>query len=91
MGGTFDPTAEYLNRTHKPAARRDLIERQKNNPILGVFARQALTAKSWKQVDSLAIDKIFVDMIDEVNRGIKNVADAIQTAEARINALVRKK
>jgi len=90
-GSQFDPTKHYLSMTHKPAARRDLIEEQKNDPILGVFARQALTAKSWRQVDNLAIDEIFVDMIDVVNRGAMGVGEAIKTAEERINALVRTK
>ena len=87
--GSIDATAEYLTKTHKPAARRDLIEKQKNDPVLGVFARQALTARSWRQVDNLAIDEIFVDMIDAVNRGAMSISEAINTAESRINALVR--
>jgi multiple sugar transport system substrate-binding protein len=89
-GSKFDPGKHYLTMTHKPAVRRDLIEAQKNDPVLGVFARQALTAKSWRQVDNLAIDEIFVDMIDAVNRGAMSIAEAINYAEARIDALVRK-
>ena len=88
--GNFDATKYYLTKTHKPAARRDLIEQQKNDPVLGVFARQALTAKSWRQVDNFAIDEIFMDMIDAVNRGAMTVSEAINNAEARIAALVRR-
>ncbi len=88
--GSIDATAEYLTKTHKPAARRDLVEKQKNDPVLGAFAEQALTAKSWRQVDNLAIDEIFVDMIDAVNRGAMSISESINNAEARIDALVRK-
>ena len=84
----FDATEYYLQATHKPAARRDLIEKQKNDPVLGVFARQALTAKSWKQVDNFAIDEIFTEMIDAVNRGVFTAAEAVKRAEAQIEALV---
>ncbi len=85
----FDPTMHYLNKTRKPAARRDLLVKQKNDPVLGVFARQALTAKSWRQVDNLAIDEIFVKMINAVNTGVTTVGEAIDMAEKRINALVK--
>jgi len=88
--GAMDATAHYLEKTHKPAARRDLIEIQKNDPILGAFAQQALTAKSWRQVDNSAIDEIFVDMIDAVNRGAMSISNAINNAESRVDALLRR-
>jgi len=45
----------YLNATQRPTARRDLIEFQRNDPELGVFAVQALTAQSWYQADNTAM------------------------------------
>jgi ABC-type glycerol-3-phosphate transport system substrate-binding protein len=86
----YDATVTYLENTHKPPARRDLVESMKNDLALGVFAQQALTAKNWRQIDNNAIDKIFREMIDTVNRGAMVVSEAVQTAEERVNALVRK-
>jgi len=87
----YDAMAKYLKKSHKPPIRRDLIEAYKSDLIMGVFAKQALTAKSWRQVDNNAIDKIFKEMIDAVNRGAMVVSEAVQIAEERINSLVRVK
>lgn len=78
----------YLNATLRPAARRDLIELQRNDLDLGVFAVQALSARSWFQVDNLAIESIFADMIEDVNFGRANVREALQNAETSVNVFM---
>lgn len=85
----YDPASVYAQKTGKPAARRDLVEIQKTDPEIGVFAESNLTAKSWKQVDSEAIESIFLEMIDQVNRGQTTVHEALKTAAARVNQLGR--
>jgi len=90
QNGGYDAMAIYLKNTHKAPARRDLIAKMKNDLALGVFAQQALTAKSWRQADNNAVDKIFREMIDAVNRGTMAVGEAVTTAEERVNALVRR-
>ncbi len=88
--GNYDPTIEYLKKTYAPAARRDLIEIEKNDPRVGVFATQNLTAKSWYQADPEAIEAIFLNMIDEVNKGKATVRDAIKSAGVRVTQLMQK-
>jgi multiple sugar transport system substrate-binding protein len=83
----YDPAAIYLEKTGKPAARRDLIEIQKIDPKIGVFATDNLIAKSWKQADPGAVDVIFLEMIDQINRGQSNVRDALQAAARRTQQL----
>ena len=78
----------YLNATLRPAARRDLIELQRNDLDLGVFAMQALTARSWFQIDNVAIESIFADMIEDVNFGRSSIREALQNAESRVNVLM---
>jgi ABC-type glycerol-3-phosphate transport system substrate-binding protein len=57
----------YLEKTKKPTALRSLIEEEKEDPDIGIFAKQLLTAKSWyKGKDAVAMEKIFNDMIDEM-------------------------
>lgn len=80
---------QYLELTKKPAARRDLIEEQKKDADLGVFAEQALYAKSWWEKDNLAIEGIFADMIEAVNTGKVSAVNALSQAVARINLLLR--
>lgn len=81
---------DYLNETQRPAARRDLIELQRTDPDLGLFAIQALSAKSWYQWDNVAIENIFADMIDNVNYRRLSIREALQRAESQVNVLKRK-
>lgn len=78
----------YLNASNRPSAKRDLIEQQRTDPDLGAFAVQALSARSWYQIDNSAIETIFADMIDDVNFGRASVKDALQAAENKVNVLM---
>ena len=78
----------YVNASNRPSARRDLLEQQKTDPDLGVFATQALSARSWYQVDSTAIETIFAEMIDGVNFGRASVREALQAAENKVSVLM---
>ena len=86
----FDAAASYLEKTRRPAARRDLIEKQKADPMLGVFAEGNLVAKGWRQVDPDAIGSLFAQMIEKVNKGESSVRDAIEFAATNINLLMEK-
>lgn len=81
----------YLSATLRPSARRDLIELQRNDLDLGVFAVQALSARSWYQIDNTAIETIFADMIDDVNFGRMSAKDSLSNAESRVNVLMQRK
>ncbi len=82
-GDTF-----YVNAANRPSARRDLIEQQKTDPDLGVFAVQALSAKSWYQIDNSAVETIFANMIEDVNFGRASPRDAIRSAENKVSVLM---
>jgi multiple sugar transport system substrate-binding protein len=79
----------YLNATGRPAARRDLIDLQRSEPNIGVFAVQALTAKSWFQADNVAIESIFAEMIDDVNFNRATPQEAISRAQSRVTVLMQ--
>ena len=81
----------YLSATLRPSARRDLIELQRNDLDLGVFAVQALSARSWYQIDNIAIETIFADMIDDVNFGRSSVKNSLENAESRVNVLMQRR
>ncbi len=83
-------TTEYINATNRPVARRDLIDLQRNDPDLGVFAVQALSARSWYQADNTAIEGIFADMIDDVNFNRSSIPDAVSRAESRVTVLMQR-
>jgi len=80
---------KYLEQAKRPAPRRDLIEWQKTDPDLGIFANQALSAQSWHQVDNQAIEKIFADMIKSVVLGEATIEQAINKAADQVTVLMK--
>lgn len=81
----------YLTETSRPSARRNIIDVQRNDPMLGVFAVQALSAKSWYQVDSVAIEQIFAGMIDDVNLKRSTIRQALRAAESKVTTLMTRR
>ncbi len=85
----LDPAKEYITRTGKPAARRDLVEEQKSDPVLGAFAHGVLIAETYRRRSAAAVDAALVEMIEAVNTGQRTVRDALRAAEAQITKLLR--
>jgi multiple sugar transport system substrate-binding protein len=79
---------DYLEIAKKPTSRRDLIEWQRQDLELKVFALQSLTAQTWYQPDSSAIEDIFANAIKDVILGKATISKAIQTATNQINLLI---
>jgi len=86
-----DSAITYLNETGRPPALRSLIGQTSNNANIGVFSRQALTARSWPQVDSAAVDAIFSNMIASVLTGQLPPDQAIQQAASSVSDLMRRR
>lgn len=85
-----DLTLMYLQRLQKPAARRDIIEMQKTDPVLGPFADGNLIAKNWYQRDVEAGEGIFNEMIQAINRGDMGVEEALRVAQNRLNVTMKR-
>lgn len=78
---------QYLQASKRPPALRELIQKYSNDVDLGVFSRQALTARSWRQKDSSAIGQIFSNMIELILSGRLSLDKALEQAENEINGL----
>jgi len=82
---------KYLEKAKRPTSRRDLIEWQRSSPDLGVFANQTLSARSWYQIDNVAIEKIFADMVESVVLGAETIDQALNKAADQVGILMRTK
>ena len=80
---------KYLETVNRPTARRDLVNWQKDDLELGVFAKQSLSAQTWCQVDPSAIETIFANAIESVVLGRANVTKAIQAAADQVTLLMK--
>lgn len=87
----MDPASDYIKATKRPAARKDLIETQKNEPILGVFALGNLIATSWYQSDPESINAILAEAIDAVNKGENTIYGVLELSAKRITQIMKVK
>lgn len=81
----------YLSLTGNPPALRVFIEETLENPEIGVFAKQALTARSWLQPGEEVIRDAFDEAIALVLSRELTPAKAIQKAEAIVTEFLRQK
>lgn len=80
----------YFRATARPPARRDLIAAVADQPTVGVFAKQALTAASWFQADSAEFERILLGAIESVRRGQASSETAVSRAADQMNLLLEK-
>lgn len=80
----IDPASFYLEKTKRPAARRDLIEKQKSDPVLGSFAYGNLIAKTWYKKNSNMIESIWAQVVNDINKGDITADQAFQLVHSRI-------
>jgi len=78
----------YLQLANRPPALRSLIQRYTNHPELGIYAKQALSARSWPQIDSARIASIFSDMIKAVINNQLDFVTAINQGERQVTELM---
>ncbi|HHH12363.1 MAG TPA: extracellular solute-binding protein [Candidatus Moranbacteria bacterium] len=85
----IDPAADYLAKTGKPAARKDLVNKQLTDPILEPFAYGVLNARSWRRKNSEEIERVMAEMIEDVVRGRADAQRAFWTATTRAGQLLK--
>lgn len=79
----------YLDKTGRPPALRSLISEKINDQEFGVYARQALTARSWPQIDEIEIARIFSRAIAGVLTGQLDTKKALSQAEGQVTGLMK--
>lgn len=79
---------QYINSSRRPPALRSLIAQIENDPEYGVFAKQALTARSWYSIDEDRVNQLFNSAIQNVING-KLAADlALSQLEDQVTHLM---
>ncbi len=70
-------SVKYLSETKRPPALRSMIAANLADPNYEVFAKQALTARSWPEIDNAAVDSIFSGLISDVIGGRTEIRKGI--------------
>lgn len=82
--------SSYLDAVKRPAGFRDTIAKQQNDAEFGVFAKQALTARSWQVPDDVKIKAILNAAIKNVLSGRLTSESALRQAEDQTTELLKK-
>jgi multiple sugar transport system substrate-binding protein len=80
----------YTDATGNPPALRSAITADANDPNLSVFAAQALTARSWYEIDDSAIDGILNTAIQNALNGSASTLQALEQAQSSVSDLMFK-
>jgi len=81
----------YITITGKAPALRSIIDVNLTNPNFGVFSGQALTARSWPQINNTEVRKIFNNMIESVLTSRLAANKALSEAEDQVTNLMRRR
>jgi multiple sugar transport system substrate-binding protein len=79
----------YLESTNHPPALRTLIKQYSDDPNIGVFAKQALTAQTWLKPDPEQTRLIFSQLIQAVVSKKLDTYQALSQAERSISDLIQ--
>ncbi len=87
------PTTQdyYTASTQRAGSQRSAIAKQQHNPDIGVFADQALTARSVNQISTHILQNAFLAMIESQASSGQSAKQALQNAADAINALIKPK
>ncbi len=80
---------QYSTITGQPPALRELISQKINDTTLGVFVKQALTARSWNIPDENQTNSIFNDAIVSALGNQSNVSQILTRAQDQITQLLK--
>ena len=81
---------DYLIKSHRGPALRSLIPNFQTDPVLGVFAEQNLTAKTWYQRDETAVSRILANMINSVLGGSADSHRALREASQQVDVILQR-
>lgn len=80
----------YLDRAKKPTALRSLIDKQKEDPDIGVFTDQVLTAKSWyKGADAITAEAMMKEMIDAAVAGREELNKILDRGAKKVQQTIK--
>lgn len=82
-----DALSSYAAATNNLPALKTFINYNLNDKDYGVFANEALSARSWRMPDAGEVDKFLNKAIEKVTSGAANASQALREAQDSINQI----
>lgn len=86
---TYDVMNKYSVPTMKPASRLDLAKAQEQDSLIGVFAGQVATAKSYYKGSNAISDSAILEMINSTLSGF-DPAIAVRASSDKVTSAIKK-
>jgi ABC-type glycerol-3-phosphate transport system substrate-binding protein len=77
----------YTKDMNSPPALRAAIAADEADPVMSIFATQALTAKSWHEANSEQFDGIMNTAIENALNGVADSTTALTQAQTAMNSI----
>ncbi|HLD21355.1 MAG TPA: extracellular solute-binding protein [Patescibacteria group bacterium] len=82
----------FIETTKRVPALLSLVAEKQEDPLMSVFATQALTAKSWYHgIDPNAMVTAFTDMVDAANKRESTLEEIVGIAASKVQLTLQKK
>ena len=82
-----DSAKEYLEKSNRPPARRDLLSQVPQNPLLEVFYKQSLIAQSWPIPDYEAVNRLFGEAVQTILTQ-RDISKPVEKMESQLKLLL---
>lgn len=82
----YEQNKNYLTKVELPSSRRDVLEEQQRDPMLGVFADNVPSAQSVLKPDTEEFEKIINDLIEDVSLSGISPSQAVINLQEKINS-----
>ncbi|MEK7585034.1 MAG: extracellular solute-binding protein [Patescibacteria group bacterium] len=82
------PTADWSKLLYLPPARRDLLGQKVEDPVMALFYRAAILARTWFDPDPVGTKKILEAMVESVVTGRSQSSESVATADKDLNNLI---
>ncbi|MFH1246690.1 MAG: extracellular solute-binding protein [Candidatus Liptonbacteria bacterium] len=79
----------YQKLSGYPPALRASIAKNINDPELGVYARQALIARTWHEADPVQVDAAFNSAVQDTLSGRLDSSRALRAAQEKVTSLMK--
>ena len=90
FANSFEQNKKYNELTGQLSSRKDVLSNQQRDPELGVFAENALSAKSVSKPEVGQFEKILNEAIEDVAFGSVQPQEAIEKAERKLQLLLER-
>jgi len=71
------------------SARRDVLAAGSADPILSVFYKSTIMARTWLEPDPQAVSEIFKNMVESTARGRLKISEAVSEARSKLEQLIK--